>query len=481
MLHYKAGNIKTLISRSLRKRLNLLKYRNTQKLLNPAIVNKEAFINYNKSRTLGPDPVICHAPSRSIYFDIHGNATACCFNRSYILGKYPENSVDEIINGEKRFFLQKELNRQNFLYGCQHCLKLIDEGNYEGVEARLYDGLKNQGFTPSEIIFELDNNCNLECVMCHEGFSSSIAKSKSADKISPPYNDEFIAQLKPWIKNLKVAKFLGGEPFLIKIYYQIWDMLIKENPSCKIHLQTNGMIMNDNIREYLQKGNFYIGVSIDSLQKEKFESIRKKSDFNLVKKNLDEFISISRKRKTHLNISVCPMQQNRYEIPEIVKFCNEKKVFIYFNHVYTEGFTLSELNEEELLNLLNYYKSIEFKKLGIIAKRNILFFKNLTDLIENRYKLKLAESLPYKKKHTFSTDKIKELLLELLAEESNYHKKIEDGFADSITEFSVSDKDLEYLDNLRKDDIKNVLDNETSEQLRQRITNFIETGRFGND
>jgi MoaA/NifB/PqqE/SkfB family radical SAM enzyme len=481
MLNYRAGNIKTVIGRALKKRRNLLKYRNTESLLNSAITNKSAFINYNKSRTLGPDPVICHAPSRSLYFDIHGNATSCCFNRSYILGKYPENSVGDIINGEKRIFLQKELGRQNFLYGCQHCLKLVEEGNYEGVEARLYDGLKNQGFTPSEITFELDNNCNLECVMCHEGFSSSIAKSKGTEKIIPPYDDKFIEQLKPWIKNLKVAKFLGGEPFLIKIYYRIWDLIIKENKTCKIHLQTNGMILNDKIREYLHKGNFYIGVSIDSLQKEKLENIRKKSDFDIVKKNLDEFINISRKRKTHLNISVCPMQQNRYEIPEIVKFCNEKKVFIYLNHVYTEGFTLSELNEEELLELLNYYKSIKFDKPGIIAKRNILFFYNLTDLIENKYKIMLAESLPYKKRHKFSTSKIKEVLSMRINNHPNELNKLEEAFSRINLEFFVSDKDLEYLKNLDVSSILNAIKNETIEQLVQRIKIFVETYRFGHD
>ena len=131
-----------------KKSRNKIRYRNLSDLINPAFGNKDKLLAYNKSRVTGPEPCVCHAPSRSLYFDIHGKATACCFNRANVLGKFPENSISEIIDGGKRRFLQTELCRQNFMYGCQHCHKLIEAGNFDGAESRLYDNLKDQAYVP---------------------------------------------------------------------------------------------------------------------------------------------------------------------------------------------------------------------------------------------------------------------------------------------------------------------------------------------
>jgi molybdenum cofactor biosynthesis enzyme MoaA len=410
---------------------------------------------------------------------MHGNATACCFNRVHILGKYPENSISEIINGEKRQNLQSELCRQNFMYGCQHCHKLIESGNFEGVEARLYDGLKHQEKQPSEIIFELDNTCNLECAMCHEGFSSSIAKAKGISTKSTPYDEVFIKQLEPYIKNLKVAKFLGGEPFLINIYYKIWDLIIEINPKCKINLQTNGTVYNDKVESYLKKGNFYIGVSIDSLQKETFESIRKNANLDLVLQNLDKIIDISKKKNNYVNLSVCPMQQNWKELPDLVNFCNNKKIFIYFNTVYTDGFAISQMDEEELIKIKTHLNTAKISGRGIIAKRNIRFFNNLKTQIESWYLDKYNEGLYFKKRHHYSTDKLKEELSKLIEEDIHTQKSIEEVFNFKNIDFMVSDQGLKNIKSLKTEEVIAIAKAETVNQIRERIYQFIEIGKFG--
>ncbi len=458
---------------------NKIRYGNLDKHINPMFGNAEKLKAYNKSRATGSEPCVCHAPSRSLYFDMHGNATACCFNRVHILGKYPENSIDEIINGDKRKHLQDELCRQNFMYGCQHCHKLIEAGNFDGVEARLYDSLKDQGTNPSEIIFELDNTCNLECAMCHEGFSSSIAKSKGLDKIKTPYDKKFLKQLEKYIPNLKVAKFLGGEPFLISIYYEIWDMILKINPKCKINLQTNGTVYNEKVESYLKKGNFYIGVSIDSLQKETFAIIRKNANLDLVLENLDRIISLSRPKNNYVNLSVCPMQQNWKELPDLVNFCNNKKIFIYFNTVYTDGFAISQMSEDELHEIKDYFNKACIKGKGIIAKRNIRFFMNLKDQIETWYLEKYNEGLYYKKRHTYCTNKIKEDLLKLINEDTQTKKAIEGVFNFKNIDFMVSDEALKNIESLNGEEIISIANTETVDQIRERIYQFIEIGKFG--
>ncbi len=457
---------------------NTIRYGNLNKHINPMFGNAEKLIAYNKNRATGPEPCVCYAPTRSLYFDRYGNATACCFNRVHKLGKYPENSISEIISSEKRKLLQKELCRQNFMYGCQHCHKLIESENFDGVEARLYDTLKHQPDTPSEIIFELDNICNLQCAMCHEDFSSSIAREKGIKKIESPYNQDFIAQLEPLVKNLKVAKFLGGEPFLIPIYYDIWDMIIKINPKCKINLQTNGTIYNNKIEEYLKKGNFYIGVSIDSMQNENFERIRKNAKLDIVLENLDKFIKILRKKNNHINLSVCPMQQNIKEIPKIVEFCNSKNIFIYFNTVYTEGFTLSEMSEDKILEIIEYFDNYKIKANGIIARRNIHFYDNLKKQIKNLYTEIYTKNLRYKKRHNYSSDLLKQSLLELAKDDEFTKKVILEVFNFTNKDFLVSDAILDNIKNINLHELSSVAKHETTEQIREKVFYFIENGEF---
>lgn len=463
-----------------RKISNTIKFSPISAHIQPAFGNKQNLVLYNKSRSTGPEPCVCHAPLRSIYFDIYGNATACCFNRAHVLGIYPQQSLSEIIYGNKRRFLQKELCRQNFMYGCQHCHKLIESKNFEGTEARMYDNLKDQGVIPSEIIFELDNTCNLACKMCHEGFSSTIARQKGLEKIKHSYDDEFLKQLSELIPTLRVAKFLGGEPFLIEIYYRIWDMILEINPKCKILLQTNGTIFNDKIKSYLKRGNFYIGVSVDSLKKEVFESIRCNAVFETVMENIKRFSEIAKRKHTYVNVSVCPMLQNRNEIPELVDFCNQNGLFVYFNTVYTEGFALSSADEGELLDLLKIYRQHKFKNRGIIAKRNIEFFKNLISNVESWYNVKEQASRYTRRRHKWNNKMLLEVLTRLASEDKNAKIIINKVFQEIEIEFLLSDQDIENLNKMEPEELIFATHNETEEQLKSRILRFVELGKFGN-
>ena len=113
---------------------------------------------------------------------------------------------------------------------------------------------------------------NLECIMCYGNFSSSIRKNREKLPSTPTvYDEKFLESLDPIIPDLKYVKFLGGEPFLINIYYEVWERIIECNPNCLIDVQTNGTILNDRVKDILERGNFRIGVSLDSLKKETYE------------------------------------------------------------------------------------------------------------------------------------------------------------------------------------------------------------------
>jgi len=76
------------------------------------------------------------------------------------------------------------------------------------------------------------------------------------------------------------------------------------------------------------------------------------------------------------------MKENRYDIPELVKFCNNKDIFIYFNNVTTEGFALDELSPIELDELVAYYKKNNPKSYNYISIHNNIAFSNLIREVE---------------------------------------------------------------------------------------------------
>jgi sulfatase maturation enzyme AslB (radical SAM superfamily) len=182
--------------------------------------------------------------------------------------------------------------------------------------------------------FELSNTCNLECVMCTGEFSSSIRKNR--EKLPPlndPYGPEFIEQLEEFIPYLTDTKFYGGEPFLIDLYYDIWEKIIELNPKCRINIQTNATILNNKVKSLLERGNFLINISLDSLEKDTYESIRVNAKFERVLENVEYFIDYCKRKGTFIGISACFMRQNWKEMPSFIQFCNEKQVPVYFHMV----------------------------------------------------------------------------------------------------------------------------------------------------
>lgn len=436
---------------------------------------------YQKARHTGPEQAVCHAPMRSIYFGFEGKATPCCFNREFLYGTYPEQDLAAIVGSGARRQLQKSLEIPDFSKGCQHCASLINSGDHEGVEAWLYDSLKNpSGNFPVEMIFELDNTCNLECIMCEGRFSSSILKNREGKSYRPgPYGEAFVEQLTPYLKHLTMAKFLGGEPFLIRQYYLLWEQILGVNPGCILNLQTNGTVYNDRIENLLKKGRFQIGISIDSLEKSRFEEIRKGAVFEEVMRNLDHFIHYTRKNGSFVNLSVCPMQQNRLEIPDLVNFCNEKKIFIYFNTVYTKNFDLRELSAEELRQTLSHYRNAEISGKGYIARRNRGLFDALIHLIEDWCRTREQQEQHLLRRHSYSMEAFAALFEKKLPVSlPEIAEKLRQNLARIPSPVWLSDAQLELLDQIPDEEFTRTFIEEEDRTIRERLENFLKHGEF---
>ena len=288
---------------------------------------------YNETRVDTDKDLLCYAPFKNIYFNIVGNAAPCWLSfkdSDYYRGK----SISEIWFGKKFEQIRHNISRNDLSGKCSLCEHYIKSGNYITPLAKAYDNQYKPGKYPVMLELELANTCNLECVMCNGILSSSISKNRrNITPFQAPYDDTFVEQLLEYIPHLEEIRFNGGEPFLNDIYYKIWEKVLIIKPGIKIVIATNGTVLNEKVKNILERGHFDINLSLDSLIKEIYENIRINANFEKTISNLDYFQDYCLRKKSTLCILTNPMPQNWHELPEFIHFCNERNLPIWFNTI----------------------------------------------------------------------------------------------------------------------------------------------------
>lgn len=312
-------------------------------------VSKEIIEAYNKQRPVQDKRVLCHAPFNSLYFSTTGEIIPCCHNPEYLFGKYPGNSIMEAWCSQEAAVFRETIKANILKGGCSICRNQLEAGNFKGVHAALYDrelvhanpvpgheGNRDFGWLnyPEILEFELSNICNLECTMCQGINSHLIRKNREGlPALHSPYDPFFVAQLREFVPYVKIARFLGGEPFLIPIYYDIWEVFRELNPEAEIHITTNATVWNNRIHSVLQAINVFITVSIDSLDESTYESIRLNGKFNTVRTNIERFLEYGKEQGKTTSITVCPIRENWKEIPDLLSFAIKESMNFYINTV----------------------------------------------------------------------------------------------------------------------------------------------------
>jgi organic radical activating enzyme len=338
-------------------------------------LSTEARENYNKQRNKKLHNYLCQAPTASMYFGHGGMINACCWNRKHVIGTYPQQTLQEIWHSAEAEALRRAIDKGDFSLGCNLCHDAITAQNYGAVQSLFYDALTPQPNWPVRLDFETSNKCNLECVMCSGVFSSAIRRNR--EKLPPLpeiYDEAFMEQLDAFLPNIQKANFLGGEPFMIDMYLEIWERLMEVNPKAAIFVQTNGTILTDRVRRILKRLPMSIGVSLDSAVPATFESIRIGAKFDKVRAHILEMKELIRPNGGKFTLSMCVMKQTWQEIPEFLAFAAEQQAEVYYNTVNTPYlYSLRTLDAAELEKGL----AILTDKLGKMETRGPIEIANL--------------------------------------------------------------------------------------------------------
>ena len=160
------------------------------------------------------------------------------------------------------------------------------------------------------------------------------------------------------------------------------EALTKVNPDCLISVQTNGAVLNNKVKEYLEKGRFEIGISLDSIVKETYEDIRVNAKFETVMKNVEYFAEYCKRKGTGLRLTICVMRSNWKDLPEYVNMCNRLNAYACFHKVFNPTeLSLVEWDATNLNQVFEYLSDHTWKPTNVIEQMNVDHYNDYLRLI----------------------------------------------------------------------------------------------------
>ncbi len=421
---------------------------------------------YNSLRPKHKRDYLCFAPFTNMYFNVHGGVAPCWLGYAHTEDILKKN-IKEIWVGDKFETFRQNIYNLKLDKTCATCKNNILAGNHYSVLSRAYDLNSQPQEYPTMMELELDNTCNFECIMCNQYLSSSIAE-RSGHKIKSEiiYDRNFVDQLEEFIPHLHEIRFNGGEPFLINIYYEIWERIIRINPGLKIVVATNGSVYNNKIEGILRRGNFHFNISIDSLNKDQYSKIRKNGNLENTMNNFYRFLKYTKKNRSTLCILTNPMRNNWEEMPDFVKFCNHYNIPLWFNTIiHPKELSLWALPFEELSIIYNRLSKYHFAP-NIFKPQslhNIKAFRNLTNIqvfnwmLESKNKFRKDNTIntfedikKYISENTKNNDVIQKISF---IENELVSRAIDNNlFFNLINNYSIEEF-IEYLKTVKQEDI----------------------------
>jgi molybdenum cofactor biosynthesis enzyme MoaA len=338
------------------------------------MLNRKLIDEFDRFRGASYGTPVCPAPSINMHFSQMGVVTACCFNRTQVLGVYPRDSISQIWAGEPARELREALSGYDLTKGCEKCAQQIESRDFGGSHAVFYsqyaritsdvreswgmhrDGDPERAPLPLRLEFNIHNSCNLQCVMCHGLASSSIRTHREGlPSMANPYDEAFVDQLEPFLPYVVEADFMGGEPMMIPVYRLLWARMAQKNPRLKACILTNATLLDDSIKAELENINCWMHISIDSHVRETYEKIRRGASYDTVMANSDYYRELMAQRGMSLMWRYCPMRLNWREIPDAVQHCNERDILLMYNQVDSPlSLSLHTLSPPELQTVVSY-------------------------------------------------------------------------------------------------------------------------------
>lgn len=194
---------------------------------------------------------------------------------------------------------------------------------------------------PDNIIIEPTNACNLRCPVCPTHFAMKRDKGFMKFSLFKTIIDDFKNKSKKPNINMNFA----GEPLLNKDLPKFIEYANRNGH--KTFVSTNVTMLTKKLSEDIIKSGLHsIHLCIDGFSKKSQESYRVGSDFNKVKKNIEDFLKIKKElnSKIHVSIQTLITSLSEKEMDKIIEWAKN----IGADEINFKSFSLGSFTSDKM-------------------------------------------------------------------------------------------------------------------------------------
>lgn len=198
---------------------------------------------------------------------------------------------------------------------------MFNNENIAQIPSKLID---KYGRTINYLRLSITDRCNLRCFYCNNCInyqyiphSNILTYEECLSLIGLSYSLE-----------VSKVRITGGEPFVRKDFNQFLEQTMKQFPKIDLRITTNGTLLSTPEISYLKGiGLDYINISLDTLNRKKFESITGRNYYFRVRKAIDDCLNHDIKVKLNV-VAMCTINDN--ELADFVQFALANPVDVRF-------------------------------------------------------------------------------------------------------------------------------------------------------
>jgi GTP 3',8-cyclase len=169
----------------------------------------------------------------------------------------------------------------------------------------------------------ITDRCNFRCQYCMPACGANIVERADLLTFKEMYRIvRVLSEL-----GVDKVRLTGGEPFVRRDFINFLESLSYNNKLKSINITSNGVLVAPNIPKLEELGVNNINLSIDSLQKDKFNKITRRKSFDAVYETLEKLQKSTINLK--LNVVVIP-GVNTDEIIDFVELTKDKPISVRF-------------------------------------------------------------------------------------------------------------------------------------------------------
>jgi len=300
-------------------------------------------------------PTFCPAPWTSLNIDQAGE-TSPCFHCVEMIGNNKQMTIQEIIHGPKVTSMREAMARGEWHEACAWCKRLEETTGASGRTVRYASPETLAAIDSDPDFFRLEhlvvnwsNLCNLTCVYCNDQTSTAWQSVKKIP-INHVKNEhaDLIELAQTQGHNIQGLSLGGGEPLLQKGLDTFLNYLDPAKVSVMVTTNLSMEITTNPIYQILKTWpRVEWMVSFDNANKEKFEYVRDRANWEQFVKNLRQMKQDGQNVNAHPAYSIyCAL-----DLMEYYDFCVSENLGIYW----------CELNHPMELDIRRHSHSLRHK------------------------------------------------------------------------------------------------------------------------